>query len=54
MVRIVIVSDTTLARNYRSVPLLDFLASAPTDVLPERIYNFLKGPPPPSQGGKAV
>ena len=54
MARFVLVSDTTLARNYRSVPLLDFLASAPTSILPERIYNFLKGPPPPSQDGRAV
>jgi radical SAM superfamily enzyme YgiQ (UPF0313 family) len=54
MARFVLVSDTTLARNYRSVPLLDFLASAPTAVLPERIYNFLKGPPPPSHEGRAV
>ena len=54
MVRFVLVSDTTLARNYRSVPLLDFLASAPTSVLPERIYDFLKGPPPPSLDGRAV
>jgi radical SAM superfamily enzyme YgiQ (UPF0313 family) len=54
MVRYVLVSDTTLARNYRSVPLLDFLASAPTSVLPSSIYNFLKGPPPPSEDGKAV
>ena len=54
MARFVLVSDSTLARNYRSVPLLDFLASAPTDVLPDRIYNFLKGPPPPSRDGRAV
>ena len=49
-----LVSDTTLARNYRSVPLLDFLASAPTSALPGSFYNFLKGPPPPSDNGKAV
>jgi radical SAM superfamily enzyme YgiQ (UPF0313 family) len=54
MVRFVLVSDATLARNYRSVPLLDFLASAPTSALPETIYNFLKGPPPPSDMGRAV
>ena len=47
-------SDTTLARNYRGVPLLDFLASAPTSQLPAPIYNFLKGPPPPDDNGKAV
>ncbi len=54
MARFVLVSDTTLARNYRSVPLLDFLASAPTSALPGSIYSFLKGPPPPSEDGKAV
>jgi len=54
MVRFVLVSDTTLARNYRSVPLLDFLASAPTSALPGSIYSFLKGPPPPSDKGRAV
>jgi radical SAM superfamily enzyme YgiQ (UPF0313 family) len=54
MVRYVLVSDSTLARNYRSVPLLDFLASAPTSALPGSIYRFLKGPPPPSDDGKAA
>ncbi len=53
MVKIVLVSDTTLARNYRSVPLLDFLASAPTSALPGSIYRFLKGPPPPQTNGRA-
>ncbi|MDG6914116.1 MAG: B12-binding domain-containing radical SAM protein [Nitrososphaerota archaeon] len=54
MARIVLVSDTTLSRTYRSVPLLDFLASAPTDALPGAIYSFLKGPPPPGVGGRAA
>lgn len=54
MARYVLVSDTSLSRNYRSVPLLDFLASAPTDALPSSIYSFLRGPPPPSRGGRAV
>ena len=54
MVRYVLVSDTTLARNYRSVPLLDFLASAPTSILPSSIYRFLKGPPPPSVDGRSA
>ncbi len=53
MARYVLVSDSTLARNYRSVPLLDFLASAPTSALPSTFYNFLKGPPPPATDGKA-
>ena len=54
MARFVLVSDTTLSRNYRSVPLLDFLASAPTDALPNAIYSFLKGPPPPAAEGRAA
>jgi radical SAM superfamily enzyme YgiQ (UPF0313 family) len=54
MARFVLISDTTLSRNYRSVPLLDFLASAPTDALPSSIYSFLKGPPPPATGGRAA
>jgi hypothetical protein len=48
------VSDTTLSRSYRSVPLLDFLASAPTDALPRPVYSFLKGPPPPAVEGRAL
>jgi radical SAM superfamily enzyme YgiQ (UPF0313 family) len=54
MARYVLVSDTTLSRNYRSVPLLDFLASAPTSALPGSIYSFLKGPPPASIDGRAL
>ena len=54
MARYVLVADSTLARNYRSVPLLDFLASAPTGILPNSFYSFLKGPPPPAVGGKAA
>jgi len=54
MVRYVLVSDTTLARNYRSVPLLDFLASAPTSTIPGSVYSFLKGPPPPDDRGRAA
>jgi radical SAM superfamily enzyme YgiQ (UPF0313 family) len=54
LARIVLISDTTLSRNYRSVPLLDFLASAPTDSLPSPLYSFLRGPPPAAEGGRAV
>jgi len=54
MARYVLISDTTLSRNYRSVPLLDFLASAPTSALPSSIYSFLKGPPPPAAGGRPL
>ena len=54
MARYVLVSDTTLSRNYRGVPLLDFLASAPTGAFPHSIYTFLRGPPPDAEGGRAV
>jgi radical SAM superfamily enzyme YgiQ (UPF0313 family) len=53
MARYVLISDTTLSRNYRSVPLLDFLASAPTNALPGSIYSFLRGPPPAAVNGRA-
>ena len=54
MTRYVLVSDTTLARNYRGVPLLDFLASAPTSAVPGSIYSFLRGPPPPHDHGRSA
>src|SRR5579863_7249888 len=54
MARYVLVSDTTLSRSYRNVPLLDFLASAPTNSLPRPFYSFLKGPPPPAVEGQAL
>jgi radical SAM superfamily enzyme YgiQ (UPF0313 family) len=56
MARFVLISDTTLSRNYRSVPLMDFLASAPTSTLPGSVYSFLRGPPPPAdrEGRAAV
>ncbi len=54
MSRYVLVSDTTLSRNYRSLPLLDFLASAPTDYVPGSVYSFLKGPPPRADRGRAT
>lgn len=54
MARFVLVSDTTLSRNYRGVPLLDFLGSAPTDAIPGSVYSFLRGPPPPAEGGRAA
>ncbi len=53
MARYVLVSDTTLSHTYRNVPLLDFMASAPTSKLPGSIYSFMKGPPPASVNGRA-
>ncbi len=45
--RFLLVSDTTLTRNYRNFPLLDFLPSAPVNRLPRPVYSFLKGNAPP-------
>jgi radical SAM superfamily enzyme YgiQ (UPF0313 family) len=53
LARFVLVSDTTLSKTYRNVPLLDFLASAPTSALPGSVYAFLKGPPPDHILGRA-
>ncbi len=54
MAKYVLVSDTTLSRTYRNVPLLDFMASAPTSKLPGSIYSFMKGPAPASVDGRAA
>jgi radical SAM superfamily enzyme YgiQ (UPF0313 family) len=53
LAKIVLVADTTLSHEYRNFPLLDFLASAPTDKVPKPIYSALKGPPPKSLDGRA-
>ena len=53
MAKYVLVSDTTLSHDYKNFPLLDFLPSAPTELLPEFIYNYLKGKPPPDINGRA-
>ncbi len=53
MAKYVLVSDTTLTHDYRNFPLLDFLPSAPTSGLPNRIYKYLKGRPPPNENGRA-
>src|SRR5271157_1976889 len=53
MAKYVLVSDTTLSHDYRNFPLLDFLPSAPSEYLPDRIYKFLKGKPPPAINGRA-
>lgn len=46
MTRFVLVSDSTLSYNYRNFPLLDFLPSAPSRLIPSPVYKFLKGPAP--------
>ncbi len=48
-----LVSDTSLSREYRNFPLLDFLPSAPSDRVPSSVYRFLRGAPPDSLGGRA-
>jgi radical SAM superfamily enzyme YgiQ (UPF0313 family) len=53
MAKYVLVADTTLSREYRNFPLLDFLPSAPSDRVPTSIYRFLRGNPPPAIGGRA-
>ena len=42
-----LVSDTTMTRDYRNFPLLDFLPCAPSFV-PKPIYSFLEGAAPPA------
>ncbi|MDG6951463.1 MAG: B12-binding domain-containing radical SAM protein [Nitrososphaerota archaeon] len=54
MAKYVLVSDTTLAREYNNFPLLDFLPCAPSGMVPRSVYNFLKGSPPPAVNGRAL
>jgi radical SAM superfamily enzyme YgiQ (UPF0313 family) len=49
----VLVSDTTLNRQYSNFPLLDFLPAAPSGQLPRVVWDLLKGKPPPAIGGRA-
>ncbi len=48
-----LVSDTTLNRQYSNFPLLDFLPCAPSGKIPWVVWEFLKGKPPPAIGGRA-
>lgn len=43
----------SLSREYNNFPLLDFLPCAPSGVVPEFLYNFLRGNPPPNIYGRA-
>ncbi len=54
LARFVLVSDTTLSKQYGNFPLLDFLPCAPSNTIPSPIYNFLKGKPPLAVGGRAL
>jgi len=49
----VLVSDTTLNRQYSNFPLLDFLPCAPSNKVPWIVWEFLKGKSPPAIGGRA-
>ncbi len=53
MAKYVLISDLTLSHDYQNFPLLDFLPSAPSDNLPNFIYKYLKGKPPPDINGRA-
>ncbi len=53
LAKIVLVSDTTLDRDYSQFPLLDFLPCAPSSLVPKLIWDYLRGKPPPSDNGRA-
>ena len=53
MAKIVLVSDTTLSRQFSNFPLLDFLPCAPSGQVPRLVWEFLKGKPPRQPGGRA-
>jgi radical SAM superfamily enzyme YgiQ (UPF0313 family) len=54
MAKYVLVSDPSLTREYGNFPLLDFLPCAPSGLVPEFLYNFLKGNRTPDHNGRAV
>ncbi len=55
MARIVLVADTSLSRDFGNLPLLDFLPSAPSEMVPGPVYRYLKGSrPPATEDGRAV
>lgn len=55
MAKYVLVSDTTLAYDYRNFPLLDFLPCAPSEIVPGPVYTYLRGHSrPPIQGRASV
>lgn len=54
MAKYVFVSDPSLSREYNNFPLLDFLPCAPSGVVPEFLYNYLKGERTPDDNGRAV
>jgi radical SAM superfamily enzyme YgiQ (UPF0313 family) len=53
MAKIVLVSDTTLDRQFSDFPLLDFLPCAPSGQVPRVVWELLKGRSSPAVGGRA-
>jgi radical SAM superfamily enzyme YgiQ (UPF0313 family) len=53
MAKIVLVSDTTLNRQFSDFPLLDFLPCSPSGQLPRIVWEFLRGRAPPPIDGRA-
>ena len=53
MAKYVLVPDPTLSHEYRSFPLLDFLACAPVNYVPVWLYGYLAGPTIPQDDGRA-
>ena len=53
MAKYVIISDTTLSNEYRNFPLMDFLPCVPTNLIPNVVYQVLKGKHPPPIGKRA-
>ena len=54
MAKYVFVADPSLSREYNNFPLLDFLPCAPTKIVPEVVYSFLKGRRTPDDNGRAM
>ena len=55
MTKYVLVADSSLSADFRNFPLLSFLPSAPTNLVPGSIYYFLKGPLfKPDQEGRST
>lgn len=53
LAKVVLVSDTTLNREYSHFPLLDFLPCAPSGLVPRVLWEFLRGKSPPADHGQA-
>jgi len=47
---IVLTTDKTLMSEYRNIPLADFFGCAPTERVPERLFDFIAAPLPTRDG----